>query len=384
MQEIYLDHAATTPVHPEVLEAMLPYYRDVHGNPSSLHRFGQRTRHAVDGARDVIARSINAAPGEIIFTSGGTEADNMALLGVMEANQEKGKHLITSQIEHHAVLQTCEHLEALGYEVTYLPVDETGRVAIEDVEQAIRPDTVLISIMFGNNEVGTLQHVGKIGKLAQERGVYFHTDAVQAFGIEEVDVKRLHIDLLSVSAHKINGPKGIGALYVRRGIKIAPGLHGGNQEKKRRAGTENVPGIAGFARATQLAMETREERRAQYEKLRKIMLATWDEMNVVYAVNGNLECYMPHILNVSFPGIKTDAMLMHLDLAGIAAASGSACTSGSLEISHVLRAMKLPEDRLESAIRFSFGYGNSEDEVREAAVRIAHIVKRTQKPNLMI
>ncbi|GEN35488.1 MULTISPECIES: cysteine desulfurase family protein [Aneurinibacillus] len=376
MQEIYLDHAATTPVHPEVLEAMLPYYRELHGNPSSMHRFGQRTRHIVDEARSVIARCLGAAPGEVIFTSGGTEADNMALLGVMEANRDRGKHLITSQIEHHAVLHTCKRLEAIGYEVTYLPVDETGRVSIEDVEQAIRPDTVLISIMFGNNEVGTLQHVGKIGKIAQDRGIYFHTDAVQAFGIEDVDVKRLHIDLLSVSAHKINGPKGIGALYVRRGIKIEPHLYGGNQEKKRRAGTENVPGIAGFARAAELAEETREERRAQYEKLRTVMLDTWKEQGIDYVVNGHPELYMPHILNVSFPGMKTDAMLMHLDLAGIAAASGSACTSGSLEISHVLRAMHLPPERLESAIRFSFGYGNTVEQVREAAGRIARILSR--------
>ncbi|CEH30289.1 cysteine desulfurase [Aneurinibacillus migulanus] len=377
MQEIYLDHAATTPVHPEVLKAMLPYYQDVHGNPSSMHRYGQRTRHAVDEARIIIARSLNAEPGEIIFTSGGTEADNMALVGIMEANQAKGKHLITSQIEHHAVLHTCERLESLGYEVTYLPVDKTGRVAVEDVEQAIRPETVLISIMFGNNEVGTLQHVGKIGKLAQEKGVYFHTDAVQAFGIEEVDVKRLHIDLLSVSAHKINGPKGIGALYVRRGIKIAPHLYGGNQEKKRRAGTENVPGIAGFARAAELAMETRKERRDHYKMLRSTMLDVWNKQGVDYVINGHPELYMPHVLNVSFPGMKTDAMLMHLDLAGIAAASGSACTSGSLEISHVLRAMNLPEQRLESAIRFSFGYGNTEEQAREAAERIGHILMRS-------
>ncbi|AMA72175.1 MULTISPECIES: cysteine desulfurase family protein [Aneurinibacillus] len=376
MQEIYLDHAATTPVHPEVLEAMLPYYRDMHGNPSSMHRFGQRVRHTVDEARSIIARCVNAEPGEIIFTSGGTEADNMALIGVMTANRDKGKHLITSQIEHHAVLHTCEYLESLGYEVTYLPVDETGRVAVEDVAQAIRPDTVMISIMFGNNEVGTLQHIGKIGKLAKERGVYFHTDAVQAFGIEEVDVKRLHVDLLSISAHKVNGPKGVGSLYARRGIKIASYIHGGNQEKKRRAGTENVAGIVGFARAAELAINTREERRAHYEKLRRMMMAVWDEQSVDYVVNGHPKFYMPHILNVSFPGTKTEAMLMKLDIAGVAAASGSACMSGSLEISHVLRAMNLPEDRLISAIRFSFGYGNTEEQVREAAERIARIVNK--------
>jgi cysteine desulfurase len=379
MEEIYLDHAATTPVHPAVLDAMLPFYKEMHGNPSSLHRFGQRTRYVVDQARSTIAASLHASPAEIVFTSGGTEADNMALIGIMAAHAEKGKHLITSTIEHHAVLDTCEYLERQGYEVTYVPVDHTGIVSVEAIRAAIRPDTVLISIMYGNNEVGTLQPIEEIGRIARENGVYFHTDAVQAYGVEALDVKQLPVDLLSLSAHKINAPKGIGALYISRNIKIAPYLHGGNQEKKRRAGTENVAGISGFAKAVEIAMAQREEHRADYLKYRALMLEIWKEMGVEYTLNGHPEHYLPHILNVSFPSIKTETMLMNLDIAGIAAASGSACTAGSLEISHVLQAMNLPEAIVESAIRFSFGYGNSPEQIRAAARKIGGIVQRGNK-----
>ena len=376
MDMIYLDHAATSPVHPDVVEAMLPYYREMHGNPSSMHRFGQQARFVLDESRSIIARSLNATPSEIVFTAGGTEADNTAVFGIASALAEKGKHIITSAIEHHAVLHACERLAKLGYEITYVPVDQSGRVSTEDIAAAIRPDTILITIMYGNNEVGTLQPIEEIGQLARKHGVYFHTDAVQAFGIEAIDVRALPVDLLSVSAHKINGPKGIGALYVNRNVKIDPHVYGGNQEKKRRAGTENVPGIAGFARAAQLAMEEREIRRAHYEAYRRAMLAVWEEAGIEYVVNGHLEAYMPHILNVSFPGTKTETMLMNLDIAGIAAASGSACTSGSLEISHVLRAMNLSAERLTSAIRFSFGYGNSMEQVEEAARRIVRLAKK--------
>ncbi|WP_047151246.1 cysteine desulfurase family protein [Aneurinibacillus tyrosinisolvens] len=379
MEEIYLDHAATTPVHPAVLDAMLPFYKEMHGNPSSLHRFGQRTRYVVDQARSTIAASLHASPAEIVFTSGGTEADNMALIGIMAAHAEKGKHLITSTIEHHAVLDTCEYLERQGYEVTYVPVDHTGTVSVEAIRAAIRPDTVLISIMYGNNEVGTLQPIEEIGRIARENGVYFHTDAVQAYGVEALDVKQLPVDLLSLSAHKINAPKGIGALYIARNIKIAPYLHGGNQEKKRRAGTENVAGISGFAKAVEIVMAQREEHRADYLKYRALMLEIWQEMGVEYTLNGHPEHYLPHILNVSFPSIKTETMLMNLDIAGIAAASGSACTAGSLEISHVLQAMNLPEAIVESAIRFSFGYGNSPEQIRAAARKIGGIVQGGNK-----
>lgn len=376
MDMIYLDHAATTPLHPDVIEAMLPHYQELYGNPSSMHRFGQQARFVLDESRMAIARSLNATPAEIIFTAGGTEADNTAIFGVAAAQEKKGKHIITSAIEHHAVLHACERLARLGYETTYVPVDSYGRVAVADVAAAIRPDTILITIMYGNNEVGTLQPIEEIGQLAREHGVYFHTDAVQAFGIEDIDVRALPIDLLSVAAHKINGPKGIGMLYVNRNVKIEPHLYGGNQEKKRRAGTENVPGIAGFARAAQLAMETRDKRRAEYEAYRRAMLAIWDGAGITYVVNGHAEAYMPHILNVSFLGMNTETMLMNLDLMGIAAASGSACTSGSLEISHVLRAMNLPEERLTSAIRFSFGYGNTVEQVEEAARRIVRIIQK--------
>ncbi|WP_027414945.1 cysteine desulfurase family protein [Aneurinibacillus terranovensis] len=379
MKGIYLDHAATTPVRPEVLEAMLPYLRERHGNPSSLHSFGQQTRHAVDEARARIAVCLHASPAEIVFTSGGTEADNTAIIGVALANRDKGKHIITSRIEHHAVLDTCEYLEKFGYEVTYLPVDETGTIILDELRAAIRPDTVLISVMYGNNEVGTLQPVAEIGAIAHERGVYFHTDAVQALGVEKLDVRVLPVDLLSISAHKINGPKGIGALYMNRRVKIDPYLHGGNQEKKRRPGTENVPAIIGFAKAADLAAAELDGHRKQYENDRSIMLKSWEEMGIHYVVNGHPSHHLPHILNVSFPGVQTETMLMNLDIAGIAASSGSACTAGSFQVSHVLQAMNLPDDLLASAIRFSFGYGNEEAEIRDAAVKVGEIVRRMRQ-----
>ncbi|WCK53595.1 cysteine desulfurase family protein [Aneurinibacillus sp. Ricciae_BoGa-3] len=379
MQHIYLDHAATTPLHPDVLEAMLPYYREFHGNPSSLHSFGQRTRHAVDEARSVIAESLHALPSEIIFTSGGTEADNTAIMGIATALKDKGRHIITSQIEHHAVIDTCAFLEKNGYDVTYIPVDKQGRVSPESVRQAIREDTILISIMYGNNEVGTVQPISEIGAIAQEKGIYFHTDAVQAYGMERMDVRSLPVDLLSISAHKINGPKGMGALYIGKNVKINPHLHGGNQEKKRRAGTENVAGIIGFAKAAEISGRTLEDHRMQYEKYRSIMLEAWSEMNVPFTVNGSLEHYLPHILNVSFPGTRTEMMLMNLDIAGIAAASGSACTAGSFEVSHVLEAMGVAQEILQSALRFSFGYGNTEEQIHEAAIKTGEIVLRVSK-----
>jgi cysteine desulfurase len=382
MQEIYLDHAATTPLHPEVLEAMLPFYSQFHGNPSSLHSFGQRTRHAVDEARAAIAGSLHASPSEIVFTSGGTEADNTAILGIASAHKDRGRHIITSQIEHHAVIDTCEFLEKNGYDVTYIPVDQQGKVSVESIRDAIRDDTILISIMYGNNEVGTIQPIHEIGEIARNRGIYFHTDAVQAYGTERIDVRSLSVDLLSISAHKINGPKGIGALYIGKKVKIDPHLHGGNQEKKRRAGTENVPGIIGFAKAAEIAGRSLEENRIKYDKYRAIMLAAWSDMQVPFTVNGSPERYLPHILNASFPGVRTEMMLMNLDIAGIAAASGSACTAGSFQVSHVLEAMGVAEDILQSAIRFSFGYGNTEEQIREAAIKTGEIVLRMSRAML--
>jgi cysteine desulfurase len=375
-ETIYLDHAATTPVHPRVVEAMQPYLTHIFGNPSSLHGYGRDSRMALEKARDEIARFMDADPQTLIFTSGGTEADNMAIIGVAMANRERGKHVITSQVEHHAVLHACQYLEQLGFEVTYLPVDETGMVRLEDVKQALRPDTILVSVMYGNNEVGTIQPIEEIGLLLREHGVYFHTDAVQAFGVLPLKVRELPVDMLSVSAHKINGPKGVGALYLGRNVTFLPHLHGGSQERKRRAGTENVAGIVGFAEAVKVAAEEKEQRIEKYLQMREAMLGVWREEGIAFHVNGHPEKCLPHILNVSFPGVHTETMLMNLDLAGIAAASGSACTSGSLELSHVLQAMCLGDERAQSAVRFSFGITNTAEEAARAARTTAEIVHR--------
>lgn len=334
---------------------------------------------AMEKAREQIAAIVGADPAQLVFTSGGTEADNMALIGVAMANREKGKHILTSQIEHHAVLHACEYLEQIGFEVTYLPVDETGMVSIEELQEAVRPDTILASIMYGNNEVGTIQPIREIGAILRERQILFHTDAVQAFGSLAFQVSELPVDLLSISAHKVNGPKGIGALYMARTVPFLPHMHGGNQERKRRAGTENVAGIVGFAEAVKIAAAEREERRQKYESLRGKMLAVWQEAGISFQVNGHPTHYLPHILNVSFPGVHTETMLLNLDMARIAAASGSACTSGSLELSHVLQAMRLQEERAKSAIRFSFGITNSLEEIESAAEKVVQIVKRLVK-----
>lgn len=379
MTFIYLDNAATTPMHPEVVAAMQPVLLQTFGNPSSTHRFGRNARQVVEGSRETIAKHLGAKANELIFTSGGTEADNMAIFGVALANQDRGKHVITSQIEHHAVLHACERLEQLGFEVTYLPVDETGIVSVEQVQDAVRDDTILVTIMYGNNEVGTIQPIRSIGEFLRQKGIPFHTDAVQAYGIERIKAGELPVDLLSISAHKINGPKGVGALYASRHVKMSPHLFGGSQERKRRAGTENVAGIVGFAAAVQLMAEERLVRREKYDAMREAMLRIWAESGITFEVNGHPEHSLPHILNVSFIGIDTETMLMNLDLEGIAAASGSACTSGSLERSHVLIAMHLSEERADSAIRFSFGITNTVEEVEEAAQKVVKIVKRLLK-----
>lgn len=376
---IYLDHAATTPVHPRVAEAMHPYLTNVYGNPSSLHGFGREARMALEQARDRISHILGAEPQTLVFTSGGTEADNMAIIGGAMAQRERGRHVITSSVEHHAVLHACAHLEQMGFEVTYLPVDETGMVSLEELKQAVRPDTVLVSIMYGNNEVGTIQPIEEIGRFLRERNIVFHTDAVQAFGVMPLSVSELLVDMLSVSAHKINGPKGVGALYLGRKVPFLPHLHGGNQERKRRAGTENLAGVVGFAEAAEIAAREMEERVAKYRQMREAMLAVWRESGIAFHVNGHPERHLPHILNVSFPGVHTETMLMNLDLAGIAAASGSACTSGSLELSHVLQAMCLDDPVMRSAVRFSFGITNTVEEVKQAAQTAADIVKRVAR-----
>ncbi|MBJ7956234.1 cysteine desulfurase family protein [Bacillus mycoides] len=377
MERIYLDHAATSPTHPEVVEKMIPYMTETFGNPSSIHFYGRQTRHAVDEARRVCARSIHASPNEIIFTSGGTEADNLALIGVARANRHKGNHIITTQIEHHAILHTCELLEREGFEVTYLPVDETGRVQVSDIQKALTEETILVSIMFGNNEVGTIQPIVEIGKLLKEHQAYFHTDAVQAYGLIEIDVKEFGIDLLSISAHKINGPKGVGFLYAGVNVKFEPLLIGGEQERKRRAGTENVPSIVGLQHAVSLAEKTREQKNAQYEEFKDIMVSVFKNEDIHFEVNGDLEYRLPHVFNINFTGMNIEPFLVNLDLAGIAVSSGSACTAGSIDPSHVLVAMfGKDSDQIRSSVRFSFGLGNTKEQIEKAAYETVKIVKR--------
>lgn len=377
MKPIYLDNAATTPLHPAVLEQMLPYLTEVYGNASSIHAYGRRAQAALSDARDRIAGSLGCEGKQIVFTGGGTESDNLALFGTAARRNYRG-HIITTQIEHHAILHTCARLEELGCTVTYLPVDSTGRVRVVDVQEAIRPDTFLISIMYGNNEVGTLQPVEEIGNLARGKGILFHSDAVQALGMESIDLTRLPVDFMSFSAHKIRGPVGIGALYLSPKATLTPLVYGGNQERGRRAGTENVAGAVGFAAAVELAVQDIPAKRERLERLSAALLGELQRnlLEGQVVVNGNRQYRLPHILNLSFPGVPSETMLMNLDLEGIAAASGSACTSGSLELSHVLKAMNLPEERLLSAVRFSFGEENTLEEISAAVKKIETIVTR--------
>ncbi|MED3662642.1 cysteine desulfurase family protein [Ureibacillus sp. FSL K6-8385] len=377
MQTFYLDHAATSPVHPEVIECMSDAMARVYGNPSSIHTAGRFARKVLDEARKVLADSIGAKDTEIILTSGGTEADNTAIFGVARALKSKGKHIITTSVEHHAVLHTCEQLEKEGYEVTYLPVDETGRIAVESVKNALRDDTILVSIMYGNNEVGTIQPIKEIGELLKDHPAVFHTDAVQAYGLEKIDVNELHVDLLSVSSHKINGPKGIGFLYQREKTPLFATFYGGSQERKRRAGTENVHAAVGFAKAVEIAQREMEKRRQTYLRFREAFLDVLNREQIAYKVNGHKDHFLKHILNISFPGMDVESFLVNLDMDGVYASSGSACTAGSIDPSHVLVAMYgkgAPE--LRNSIRFSFGLGLEEEDIRQAAERTAKIVKR--------
>ena len=380
MERIYLDHAATTPMHPKVIEKMMEVMGNTFGNPSSIHSFGRAARSIVDNARAAMAKSIGAKENEIIFTSGGTEADNMALFGAAESYQSKGRHIISTQIEHHAVLHACEKLEKMGFEVTYLPVDQKGQISLDDLRQALREDTILVTIMYGNNEVGTIQPIAEIGQLLKDHQAIFHTDAVQAYGMEEINVKLSGIDLLSVSAHKINGPKGIGFLYARDGIKLSPRAYGGEQERKRRAGTEDVYAIAGFHQAVILSEAERVDKREKFGQFKQLLIQTLKERDVEFELNGLLEQSLPHVINLSFPGTNVEAMLVNLDLAGIAVSSGSACTAGSIEPSHVLVAMfGKGSERLVNSIRFSFGYGNTEEDIKKVAEETARIVSRLKK-----
>ncbi|MEJ8304074.1 cysteine desulfurase family protein [Saccharibacillus sacchari] len=380
MNRIYMDHAASTPVHPQVAEEMLRIMTGTYGNASSVHAFGRDAKRIVSSAREVVAAAIHARPADLVFTSGGTESDNAALFGAAMARVDKGRHLLVSQIEHHAVLHAAERLAAQGFEVEYIPVDTVGRVDLNWIREHVRPDTTLISVMFANNEVGTIQPIREIGAFARERGIWFHTDAVQALGSLKIDCEELNADLISFSAHKINGPQGIGALYVAPHIKLPALLHGGNQERKRRAGTENLAGMAGFAKAVELAVSELDERHTASVTLRNQLLeglktAIGEDQ---FVVNGDLQHTLAHVVNISFPAVGTETMLMNLDMEGIAVASGSACTSGSLETSHVLRAMNLPENVLHSAIRFSFGLGNTPKEIEIVVKSIETVIGRVR------
>lgn len=384
MRRIYLDNAATAPTRPEVVEAMIPYFTEIYGNPSSVHLFGRDASKGVTDAREQVARLLGASdPAEIIFTSGGTEADNLAIIGTALAKRDKGNHIITSKIEHHAVLHTCEYLEKYcGFEVTYLDVDEDGSVNPQDVEKAITDKTLLVTIMFANNEIGTIQPVAEIGRIARSKGVLFHTDAVQAVGSLPINVGAMNIDMLSLSAHKFNGPKGIGALYVRRGIKLVPHMHGGAQERKRRGSTHNVPGIVGLGKAAELAMREMDEKRERLTAMRDRMIRELEEKVPEIVLNGHRTERLPNNVNFSFKFIEGESLLLNLDLKGIAASSGSACTSGSLDPSHVLLAIGRSHEVAHGSLRMSLGYFTTEEELDYVLEVLPGIVEklRTMSP----
>ena len=350
---IYMDNAATTPVKPEVLDAMLPYFTEKFGNPSSIYSISSENKKAITDAREVIAKTINTTPENIYFTAGGSESDNWALKATADAYASKGKHIITTKIEHHAILHTCEYLETKGFEITYLDVDENGLVKLDELTAAIRPDTILISVMFANNEIGTIEPIAEIGKIAHEHGVLFHTDAVQAYTQVPIDVEAMNIDMMSTSGHKINGPKGIGFLYIRKGVKIKSFIHGGAQERHRRAGTENVTGIIGLAKAAEIATANMKERTAEEIKVRDHLIERI-EKEIPYAkLNGDRVKRLPNNVNFSFQFIEGESMLILLDSKGICASSGSACTSGSLDPSHVLLAIGLPHEIAHGSLRLT-------------------------------
>lgn len=376
MSRVYLDHAATTAVRKEVLDEMLPCFSQNYGNPSSIYEIAREAKKLVDNARNQVANAINATPKEIYFTAGGSESDNWAIKGIAESYKDKGNHIITSSIEHHAVLHTCEYLEKNGYEVTYLPVDEDGKVSIKDLEATIKPTTILITIMFANNEIGTLQPVKEIGEIAKKHNIIFHTDAVQALGHVKIDVKEMNIDMLSLSAHKLYGPKGIGALYVRKGIKLKSYIHGGAQERGIRAGTENVAGIVGLGKAVELAVNEMEQENKRLIALRdKIIDGILN--NIPYTrLNGHRTDRLPGNANISFEFIEGESILLLLDMEGFYASSGSACTSGSLDPSHVLLAIGLPHEKAHGSLRMTLGLENTEDDVNVLLQVLPKIVKR--------
>ncbi len=378
-REIYMDNAATTRVKQEVIDVIIPCLEQEFGNPSSIYKIGRSSKKLLEESRETIAKAIGATAKELYFTSGGSESDNWAIKGVAEANKEKGNHIITTKMEHHAVLHPCEYLEQNGFEVTYLDVDEYGVVKLDELKAAIKKETILISVIFANNEVGTIQPIKEIGEIARSNNVIFHTDAVQAIGNIEIDVEALNIDLLTMTAHKIYGPKGIGALYIKKGIKIKPLIHGGAQEKRRRAGTENIPSIVGFAKAVELATENIEEHSKKLIKLRDKLMNDIRE-NIDYVkLNGHPTQRLPGNVNFSFEFIEGESLLLSLDMVGIAGSSGSACTSGSLDPSHVLLCMGLPHEIAHGSLRLSLGDFNTEDEIDYVVENLVVIVDRLRK-----
>ncbi|MBC1517747.1 cysteine desulfurase [Listeria welshimeri] len=377
---IYLDHAATSPIHPEVIQTMLGAITNTYGNPSSIHYAGREARKALDEARHNIAENIHAEEKEIIFTSGGTEGDNLALIGTALAHKENGKHIITSQIEHHAVLKTCEYLETQGFEVTYLPVNAHGTVSAESVKNALRPDTILVSIMYGNNEIGTIQPIMEISEVLRDHQAIFHTDAVQAYGLLNINVTELGVDLLTTSSHKINGPHGVGFLYVKNGTRLVYQMHGGEQERKRRAGTENLAGICGFSAASSIMNNERELKKEEYVSFKKRMAEIWRSADIDFEVNGLEAHTLPHVFSVRFKGVSIEQLLMNLDMEGIAVSSGSACTAGTVDPSHVLVALfGESHPAIQETVRISFGLGNHLEEVETAATKISEVVTRLMK-----
>ncbi len=376
MNKIYLDNAATTPVRKEVVEAMLPYFTESFGNPSSVYQIAQMNKKALDESRETIAKYIGAQTNEIFFTSGGSEADNWAIKGIAEAHKNKGNHIITTKIEHHAVLHTCEYLEKRGYEVTYLDVDDNGLVSPEAVEAAIKDTTILISIMYANNEIGTIMPIKEIGAVAKAHKIPFHTDAVQAVGQVRIDVKDQNIDLLSLSGHKINGPKGMGVLFIKRGLKLENLIHGGGQERGRRAGTENVPGIVGLAKAMELTYTDFDAKIEKMTKLRDKLIKGLLESIPYCKLNGHPTKRLANNANIGVEYVEGESLLLLLDMNGIAASSGSACTSGSLDPSHVLLALGIPHEKAHGSIRFTLGVQNTEEEIDVVLEKMPAIVQR--------
>ena len=373
---LYLDNAATTKTAPEVLEAMLPYFTEKFGNPSSVYTFAAGNKEVVDVQRDRIAATLGAKSNEIYFTAGGSEADNWALKATAEAYRDKGNHIITTKIEHHAILHTAQYLEKNGYEVTYLDVDEDGKVRLEDLKKAIRPETILISVMFANNELGTIEPIKEIGQIAHEHGILFHTDAVQAYGQLPINVDECHIDMLSASGHKLNGPKGIGFLYIRKGVKIRSFIHGGAQERKRRAGTENVPGIVGIGTAAKRAADTREERTASEVEVRDYLIDRVLKEIPYSRLNGHRTDRLPNNANFSFQFIEGESLLIMLDGKGICASSGSACTSGSLDPSHVLLAIGLPHEIAHGSLRLTINEEITKEDIDYVVENLKAIIER--------